>query len=186
MDEKRNKYFFKFKLAGGKWLDNIIEIKADDLDTAEKTAMADIKNRLNIAFPGFEIPVDFKHVSEKQNTKMSYLYRDASNFKTQNEIVLKGEITKSQISRIITCLDAGEYFIPADVNLDEVRGFSYDSDIDHIWFELHDWDFELTDDLPTTEMTIDRLVEAFEHASEIGWDENAAEERLRNNYEENE
>lgn len=50
-----------------------------------------------------------------KNTRISYLYRDASNYKQHNEVVVPGTFTQEQIEAIIGCLDAGEYFIPVQV-----------------------------------------------------------------------
>ena len=51
------------------------------------------------------------------NTRISYLYRDADNYKMQNSCVIMGVITEAQIAEIISCLDCGEYFIPRQVGL---------------------------------------------------------------------
>lgn len=41
------------------------------------------------------------------NTRISYLYRDASNYKKHNEVVVPGTFTPEQIKAITGCLDAG-------------------------------------------------------------------------------
>ena len=95
------------------------------------------------------------------NTKMYYLYRDASNYKTTNVAIIEGEISKEQIAEIIGCLDEGEYFIPSAVGLDEERFGSWDDECDHYFFELNEDDFELTEESGTVGMTVEELVEAF-------------------------
>ena len=45
-----------------------------------------------------------------QNTMFSFLYRDASNYKTHNEYVLKGVLSKEEIDEIVSCGD-GDNFI---------------------------------------------------------------------------
>ena len=64
------------------------------------------------------------------NTKITYLYRDASNYKVWNEQVLKGTITDDQIRIICGCLLDGEFFIPFKVGLPEDRFASWTVD-DH-------------------------------------------------------
>lgn len=53
--------------------------------------------------------------SEGKNTRISYLYRDASNYKRPNEVIVQGTFTSKQIDTIISCLDEGEYFIPDQI-----------------------------------------------------------------------
>lgn len=43
------------------------------------------------------------------NTRISYLYRDAGNYKKHNEVVVPGTFTPEQIETITGCLDAGGY-----------------------------------------------------------------------------
>ena len=122
------------------------------------------------------------------NTKVNYLYRDASNYKTYNEAVLKGTLTENQVQRIYNALDSGLYFIPHQVGLDEDRGRgSYYTDDDHCWFELElraddygnveydelegDFTLELTKAPPTVNMTAMEFVERMEEAAAEGWDE---------------
>ena len=76
------------------------------------------------------------------NTRISYLYRDADNYKMQNSCVIMGVITEAQIAEIISCLDCGEYFIPRQVGLPEKRFDRFDEEADHCWFELSADGFE--------------------------------------------
>ena len=104
-----------------------------------------------------------------ENTKIYYLYRDASNYKKGNEAIVEGAITQEQIDTIMDCLDEGEYFIPKQVGLPEVR-FDKITEDDHCWFELDKYGFTATDEEPTVRMTIDELVEKFKAASG-NWDD---------------
>lgn len=79
-----------------------------------------------------------------KNTRISYLYKDASNYKKHNEAVLPGTFTSERIEAIIGCLDAGEYFVPVQVGLPEER-FERITEDDHCWFELIRNGFEETD-----------------------------------------
>ena len=83
------------------------------------------------------------------NTKISYLHRDADNYKKVNECVIVGTLTTEQICTIKDCCDMGEYFIPRQVGLLERRFDDYDSEIDHCWFELNEDSFSETTEPPT-------------------------------------
>jgi len=116
------------------------------------------------------------------NTRICYLYRDASNYKQYNEAVLIGEMTKEQLARIARCLSQGEFFVPRDVGLPEMRITDYRTDDDHCWFE---WEIVkdeesgcvvlplsgvvYTDDPPTVQMTGEELAQKFEAIEQ--WDE---------------
>lgn len=104
------------------------------------------------------------------NTKISYMYRDADNYKTWNEEVLKGEISAQQLMTIVDCLEDKMYFIPSQVGLPEVR-FDDVTEADHCWFELcPEQDFSTTAHEPTIDMTVDKLVERFQ-AAKGRWDD---------------
>ena len=51
------------------------------------------------------------------NTKISYLYRDADNYKMHNKCVIAGTLTTEQTRTIKDCCEMGEYFIPRQVGL---------------------------------------------------------------------
>ena len=55
------------------------------------------------------------------NTKISYLYRDAGNYKRYNECIIAGALSAKQIRAILDCCDMGEYFIPRQVGLPALR-----------------------------------------------------------------
>lgn len=91
------------------------------------------------------------------NTKIEYLYRDASNYKVWNEAVVKGEITKQQEDAVFAALrcDGDANFVPKEVGLPEKRFDTWTED-DVDVFELQG--FEATNEEPTVEITIDELV----------------------------
>lgn len=95
------------------------------------------------------------------NTQISYLYRDASNYKVYNECVVSGLLSKEQQETIISCLSEGEFFIPHQVGLPEQRFDGEWTEDDHCWFELDAYSFEETKEAPTVSITADELVEAF-------------------------
>lgn len=59
------------------------------------------------------------------NTKISYLYRDASNYKVPNECIVRGLLTDEQTKAILDCLDM-DNFIPSQVGLPERRFDRFD------------------------------------------------------------
>ena len=107
------------------------------------------------------------------NTIIEYLYRDASNYKQWNSVIVGGEITQEDLERIEAKLFEGEYFVPHDVGLPEHRITDYRTDDDHCWFEWEVCDVaELTEELPTIDMSAEELVRRFEqvsHWDETGW-----------------
>jgi hypothetical protein len=128
-----------------------------------------------------------------RNTKFSYFYRDASNYKTNTvDIVAAGELTPPQIRHIQwMCLD-GRNFIASQVGLPDPqtywaeRGYVFPTDDDHVYAEFcteGDWNVgvKITDDPPTPGYEADgaalKIMEAFD-AVRGHWDETAAMERL--------
>ena len=106
------------------------------------------------------------------NTKISYLYRDADNYKVGNTAVVAGEISEEDRQYIFGhCLDDDEWFIPHKVGLPEKTfadlGYKYDADADHPYFELES--MELTDEQPTVNVTAEQLVERFKAFSDRNW-----------------
>jgi hypothetical protein len=108
------------------------------------------------------------------NTKISYMYRDASNYKAHREIVVKGKLTLEQLQ---PCLYEGEFFIPEKVGLEELQHelTSFPSEDDHVWHTICSVE-------PTTEEALDGVASTlrgrFLHAKKIGWNVLKASERL--------
>ena len=102
------------------------------------------------------------------NTKIEYMYRDASNWKDWYAVVVKGKITTEQYDEIQDCLD-DEKFIAAQVGLaaDGIRGYDVNED-DHPWYEMGA--ISLTEEAPTVNITIDELVKRFKEAKG-NWDD---------------
>ncbi len=95
------------------------------------------------------------------NTKINYLYRDASNYKIFQCAVLPGEMTDAQQKTLWDCCATDEnYFIPSEVGLHEERFDNWSPD-DWEWFEFEG--VELTDENADTELLPDELVKRFEH-----------------------
>ena len=96
------------------------------------------------------------------NTKISYLYRDADNYKMHNKCVIAGTLTTEQARTIKDSCEMGEYFIPRQVGLPERRFDRYDPAVDHCWFELDEDCFSETIEPPTVALTATELVNRFE------------------------
>ena len=113
------------------------------------------------------------------NTRICYLYRDASNYKQHHEIVVEGELCFDDLKPFL--ID-GIFFIPHDVGLPELQknfaaqGFAFPDEDDHVWHELEAC--EPTEDDPTLDICADELRERFRSAHAGGWDIRGAEIRL--------
>ncbi|MDD2388749.1 MAG: hypothetical protein PHP23_03335 [Desulfobacterales bacterium] len=99
------------------------------------------------------------------NTRLSYLYRDACNYKKFNDIVISGQIKERQI---LLLLKDKLFFIPSEVGLPDLQDSAFTVD-DHIWHELEK--VELTEDLPTIEIDANLMIERFIRASLKNWNE---------------
>lgn len=109
------------------------------------------------------------------NTRLSYLYRDASNYKQSGSVVFAGAITPTQRTQVIQALDEGSYLIVEQVGLANLREerWSHGNEDDHVWHEVTE--IALTEDAPTDERTIDEFVAELVATT---WDEGAATARL--------
>lgn len=78
---------------------------------------------------------------EKMNTRFSYMYRDAANYKDFYEFVFEGTLSDAQIQAFVdACND--EYFLPRAIGLPGgvfEGDDGYDSELDHYWCE-HDFE----------------------------------------------
>jgi hypothetical protein len=105
------------------------------------------------------------------NTRFSYLYRDACNYKKFNDVVLSGIIQEKQIAPF---LKDKLFFIPSDVGLPDLQDDTFSVD-DHIWHEFEK--IELTEEPPNLEIVSSLLIEKFKDASQNNWNEYAAFKR---------
>lgn len=103
------------------------------------------------------------------NTKISYMYRDASNHKQAMTIVLAEAISDEDKKRIHAKLDDVKYFIPSQIGLEDLQGRFHnglDFEEDHVWHELTS--IQPTDATPTTTMSAAELVSRFNAVNQ--WD----------------
>ena len=70
------------------------------------------------------------------NTRISYFYRDASNYKAYNECIVRGLLTDEQTKAILDCLDR-DNFIPSQVGLPERRFDRFDPEVEPGLAESH-------------------------------------------------
>lgn len=102
------------------------------------------------------------------NTQIEYMYRDASNWKQFETVVLAGEMSEEDINLIIGNLEFGDLFMPEQVGLPRLQ-FRWPTlnDDDHVYHELKREDIKIVDLPPTIEMTAKELVENFRN---VDWD----------------
>ncbi len=105
-----------------------------------------------------------------ENTRFSFLYRDASNYKTYNSVVLKGRLTAEEIEEIFNCGEGGMFISEQVGIMHEFPGPINDDD--HCWcefFEDKDHGFEATNEKPTYEIDAHWLLNNF-RAAKNHWD----------------
>ena len=105
----------------------------------------------------------------KLNTMISYLYRDASNYKARNHIVCKGEFTEPLRKKIMDSLEDSCYFVPEQIGLPITRPDDTLTEDDHGYCELYEDDFTLVDEKPDIECSIEELSEKFSRVGPDGW-----------------
>ena len=106
------------------------------------------------------------------NTEFSYLYRDACNYKTFDEVVIAGEFSMEDIARYLA---DGELFIPSEIGLEDIQPCPLDED-DHVWHEVEY--LKPTDAAPTVTMDAKTFIAACKAASQAGWNEYVVSQRL--------
>lgn len=159
-------------------LSKTVVVDADSLkDAIDSVEYAQQENGLDLDYSdydGYRVTIDPKFPNGKigdsdaasypeLNTRISYLYRDASNYKTHNEIIVSGVFTMNEITEILSCLDDGCYFIPEQVDF-PVERFGSVTEDDHCWCELEESGFEIVDLRANSSMTKMDVLKAFREA----------------------
>jgi hypothetical protein len=112
--------------------------------------------------------------SDTANTRVEYVYRDASNYTQYGHEVFAGAITDEQRSRILGALDDGFHFLAEQVGLPPLyEQWPTHYPDDDPWHELSSLD--LVGDPPTRDESIAAFTARFDG---IVWDEPAALRRL--------
>lgn len=101
-----------------------------------------------------------KNELDGPNTKIEFLYRDASNYKIWNEVIVKGRFTEDMIDTVMDSLVSVDEFIPGAVGLEGER-FSDVTEDDTPYFELYRSGFSATNQKPTSDLTAEQLTENF-------------------------
>lgn len=108
------------------------------------------------------------------NTKITYMYRDAGNYKFYQVVIITGVVSLKELT--YHCTPDG-WFIPHDVGLPPPEiPFSYRTEYDHPWHEFDT--VESTKESPNIDVTADELLDRFAVAAKRGWDEMAAFMRM--------
>ena len=107
------------------------------------------------------------------NTRFSYLYRDAYNYKQYGEVIFAGEIDSDSHELITNSMGDGG-FIASQVGLPDLQEFAinFPTDADHVWSEFEGL---TTTSEAATGGSIQEFAKRFDG---IVWDEAAAAERL--------
>jgi hypothetical protein len=118
-----------------------------------------------------------RHKGRKMNSLLTYMYRDAGNWKQHKTIILRGIISEDDKEFIRSSLEDQLYFLPEQVGLEALQK-RWDSlnDLDHIWHELDVDEIELTEMPPTIKLSAARLIRNFSQLRY--WDVSRANRRL--------
>lgn len=114
----------------------------------------------------------------------SYLYRDASNYKAWNDLLLVGHLTEEEMMLMRRKLESGEFFIAEQLRIPTLYEALWEScrcdgptGRDHVWHEFHEIRAATPEDL----RTLDLWGEAKELAKRIS-DVVSWNEKLSNNW----
>jgi len=99
------------------------------------------------------------------NTKFSYLYRDACNYKRYDEQIIFGSIGFEDIQPY---LRDKTFFIPSEIGLTDLQDNVF-SIYDHIWHEIDS--LQMTNDEATVDIHAAELIEKFKKAHHNDWNE---------------
>lgn len=97
-----------------------------------------------------------------KNTRIKYMYRDASNYKFVGDFIVQGELSATDIEKY---LHDSEFFIPHEVGLDHLLNLPMNQD-DHY---LHTFEeFQMTLETKCI-CTASEFVERMKAANSKGW-----------------
>ena len=92
------------------------------------------------------------------NTLIEYMYRDASNYKKFETVIVKGKLKYLDLEPY---LHEGEFFIPSTIGLKDLQDLPYTED-DHIWHTISE--IYYTSLPPTNKMTSIEFIKKFKNA----------------------
>ena len=93
------------------------------------------------------------------------MYRDASNYKKYNEVILSGSL---KIEQLLPFLKDKTFFIHSEIGLDDLQGNEWSLD-GHNWHEIES--IQPTSKVPTVNIEAKRLLERFKVVCKNGWNE---------------
>lgn len=131
---------------------------------------------LNRAQPQHNTPEAGGNPDIMANTKISYRYVDAANYKQFMDVVIKGEISDEKKKEIFGCLYDGEFFVPGAVGLDGLQNLAgeLDPDLDHAYHIL-DAIEPTTEDADSLALSANELATRFLGMTREGWEKAAVE-----------
>jgi hypothetical protein len=106
------------------------------------------------------------------NTSITYQYRDASNYKEFDTVIICGILSLNDIKKY---LYDKEFFIPSEIGLKDLQPENLNQD-DHIWHEI--LETKNTHEKPTANITAKKIIANFRKASLEEWNILEASKRL--------
>ncbi len=106
------------------------------------------------------------------NTLITYQYRDASNYKEFETVIIRGLLTSNDIEKY---LYDKEFFIPSEIGLKDLQPENLNQD-DHIWHEI--LDINHTHEKLTVDITAEKIISNFRKASTEEWNILDASKRI--------
>lgn len=93
-----------------------------------------------------------------ENTKIQYMYRDASNYKEHNEVIFAGKVSQKDFLYLIELMEKDIGFIASEVGLESLqeRMTSFPSSDDHVYHTIDG--ITLTEEEPTESITIEEFM----------------------------
>ena len=106
------------------------------------------------------------------STSITYQYRDASNYKEFDTVIIRGQLSLNDIDEY---LYEKEFFIPSEIGLRDLQPENLNQD-DHIWHEI--LEISHTHEKPTVDITAEKIISNFRKASLEEWNILDASKRL--------
>lgn len=103
------------------------------------------------------------------NTRMEYLYRDGSNWKSWGEVTFRGAPSPESLARLRKAFNSGDYFIAEQVRVRELFFDSGPYAEDHCWHEFSQVESTTNPGDDPYDRTFDEFVAECETAAEVGW-----------------
>ncbi|MDR4499640.1 MAG: hypothetical protein MRK02_17235 [Candidatus Scalindua sp.] len=106
------------------------------------------------------------------NTLITYQYRDASNYKEFDTVIIRGLLSLKDLEEY---LYEKEFFIPSETRMKDLQPENLNQD-DHIWHEIPE--INHTNQKPTVKITAQDIISNFKKASLKGWNILEASKRI--------